>query len=213
MAAHSRTADGRLLQLYDAMTAGVTDGGAIYGAVSSLLYRLSLERDGIISRLRMDENTRFDVILPFWSATMLSLDITNGQFDRFSMATRAKVASLLSTYGFDVTWHIDESLAVGAPNEIAAAQAAGAQNGWPGGAEVRARMNAKGAVLHLDMGTLELGLVRDSSLNETNDYQMFGETFEGLVRIGPEDTVHVIDITLCPDGRVAAPETTEITCA
>lgn len=32
----------------------------------------------------------------------------------------------------------------------------------------------------VDGGTLELGLVRDSLLNATNNYEIFAETFEGL---------------------------------
>jgi hypothetical protein len=36
--------------------------------------------------------------------------------------------------------------------------------------------------LHLDYGTLDLGLIRDSQLNSSGDYQIFGETFENVVK-------------------------------
>ncbi len=43
-----------------------------------------------------------------------------------------------------------------------------------------------GTFLFLDGGTLDLGVVRDSALNKTNDYQMFLETFEGVAKLGAE---------------------------
>jgi hypothetical protein len=43
---------------------------------------------------------------------------------------------------------------------------------------------AEGTFLFLDGGTLDLGLVRDSTLNSTNDYRMFIESFEGVAKVG-----------------------------
>ena len=37
-----------------------------------------------------------------------------------------------------------------------------------------------GSVQFFDGGTLNLGVVRDSTLDGTNDYELFSETFEGL---------------------------------
>jgi hypothetical protein len=37
-----------------------------------------------------------------------------------------------------------------------------------------------GTFLYLDGGTLDLGLVRDSQLENVSDYQIFGEAFEGM---------------------------------
>jgi hypothetical protein len=45
---------------------------------------------------------------------------------------------------------------------------------------------AEGTFLFLDGGTLDLGIIRDSSLVGTNDYKMFVETFEGLAKVGIE---------------------------
>lgn len=43
-----------------------------------------------------------------------------------------------------------------------------------------------GTFLFLDGGSLDLGVVRDSTLNKTNDYQMFLETFEGIAKLGAD---------------------------
>jgi hypothetical protein len=40
--------------------------------------------------------------------------------------------------------------------------------------------------LFLDGGTLDLGIIRDSTLVGTNDYKMFVETFEGIAMVGVE---------------------------
>ena len=45
---------------------------------------------------------------------------------------------------------------------------------------------AEGSFLFLDGGTLDLGIVRDSTLVGTNDYKMFVETFEGVAFVGVE---------------------------
>lgn len=40
-----------------------------------------------------------------------------------------------------------------------------------------------GTFIHLDYGTLELGLVRDSRLQSANDFTIFAETFENVAKI------------------------------
>lgn len=41
-------------------------------------------------------------------------------------------------------------------------------------------------MLFLDGGTLDLGIVRDSTLNATNDAIIFAESFEQVAAVGPE---------------------------
>jgi hypothetical protein len=45
---------------------------------------------------------------------------------------------------------------------------------------------AEGTFVFLDGGTLDLGIVRDSTLVGTNDYLMFLETFENVAKVGVE---------------------------
>jgi hypothetical protein len=47
-------------------------------------------------------------------------------------------------------------------------------------------IGAPGAIIEMDGGTLDLGLVRDSVLNGTNDYQIFMEEWLGLCNRGIE---------------------------
>ena len=67
---------------------------------------------------------------------------------------------------------------------VLGAQVAGALNEFP--ASVVWYLFSEGTFLFLDGGTLDLGLVRDSTLNGTNDYKIFLETFEGVAKVGLE---------------------------
>jgi hypothetical protein len=67
-----------------------------------------------------------------------------------------------------------------------------------------------GAHLFLDGGTLDLGIVRDSTLNSTNDYQQFMETFEGHAFIGVESLW--VEQDICPSGTQALPKDLSTLC-
>src|SRR6185503_2072567 len=61
---------------------------------------------------------------------------------------------------------------------------------------------APGTWLHLDSGTLDLGVVRDSLLNSTNDFQVFAEGWENVAFVGVES--QVITTAICPSGTFSA---------
>jgi hypothetical protein len=63
-------------------------------------------------------------------------------------------------------------------------QSAAALLEWPDSFEWY--LFAEGSFLFLDGGTLDLGIIRDSSLVGTNDYKMFVETFENVAFVGIE---------------------------
>lgn len=67
---------------------------------------------------------------------------------------------------------------------------------------VYAYMYAPGTLLHLDEGTLDLGLVRDSTLNSTNQFTTFTEDFENVAFVGHE--VDEIALALQPTGSFSA---------
>ena len=64
--------------------------------------------------------------------------------------------------------------------------------------------------MYLDGGALDLGLVRDSTLNSQNDYQIFYEEFFGLAFIGLES--FKVTSNVCPNGLTAGTGTTR-SCA
>lgn len=206
MAAHSRAADGYLLDRLTTLSLANTYNVG-YGSLSVIIGGLLQAKASTISVLRMNPGTRFRALLPAWAADNLAWDLVNSQFGRFEIGPDG-VAGLLGRYNIDVSWYLDE--ATGDGQVFADEVTGGALDRFPG--TIEGYVFPEGTFLHIDSGDLELGLVRDSTLNSTNDFQVFGETFENVARIGPAQAAKKITFTACPTGEVAAPNGTAITC-
>jgi hypothetical protein len=202
IAAHARTAETNLLDGIGAASTAVTEGQE-YGAVSDLIGAILKAAAGMRSRHRMDATARFRAILPAWILDLLSWDLVNQQFGRFEF-TRDGVIALLRRYGVEPSFTLDGETGEG---QVFGAQSAGDLLGFP--VEVVWYIFPEGSFLFLDAGELNLGIVRDSVLNSTNDYQIFAETFENVAYVGVESLK--VTSVLCPNGEVAAP-TTAFTC-
>jgi hypothetical protein len=63
-------------------------------------------------------------------------------------------------------------------------QSSGPVNAWP--TSVVGYMFPAGAFQFLDGGELDLGLIRDATLNAANDFQFFSESFEAVLFRGGE---------------------------
>lgn len=200
-AAHARMAETYLLDGIDNASTQVTAAAATYGygALSNMLSQILVAGDAMKSRHRANPNMRLRAILPFWLRGMLVSDLRNSQFNRFDQSV-AGIEALLEQHGISVVWHLDTSTGDG---QIFGAQNAGALLTYPD--TVKWWLFPEGAFLFLDGGTLDLGIVRDSTLNLTNDFQVFFETFEQVAYLGIESLAIVS--TLCPNGTVAAPAT------
>lgn len=202
MAAHARTAEGLMLDAIKGYSTAVAQA-AQYGALSTMLAGILQARAGMISRHRMSSDARFQAWLPEWTAGLLVNDLENSQFDRFSYDLDG-VTGLLRSRGITPTFYKDEA---SGDSQIFPAQGAGALETWPN--TVAWGIAPVNSYMFVDGGTLDLGLVRDSVLNSTNDYQIFAETFENVAFIGVESLW--ITSTVCPSGTVANPATA-ITC-
>jgi hypothetical protein len=101
------------------------------------------------------------------------------------------------------TFYMDGSTGSG---QVFGAQAAGALLPYP--STVQVYMFVEGSFLFLDGGTLDLGLVRDSTLNSTNDYQIFAETFEAVACVGVEALK--LNLSICSDGTAAPTNATRV---
>lgn len=202
LAAWARVAETALL---DAMKAAATkatvaltpSGTASLGANAILLPSLLRAAAAIRSRQRMDPEAILDVWLPAWTLDLLTSDIVRSAFDRFS-ANDADIQRTIESYGLRVNWYWDGTTG---GNQVYGAQTNAAPLlEFP--TTVEFIMAPAGSFLFLDGGTLDLGLVRDSVLNKTNDYQIFGESWENLAFIGIE-ALHVT-VSVCDTGAVAA---------
>jgi UDP-N-acetylenolpyruvoylglucosamine reductase len=79
--------------------------------------------------------------------------------------------------------------------------------------EVLWRIFVEGSVQKLDGGRLDLGVVRDSTLDATNDYETFVEVFLGIANRGYANSIIQVLTTLCPFGGSAGSVDAHSLCA
>lgn len=203
LAAHARLAEQALLDGIASASTAVTST-AIYGAYSTLLDDFLFAAAGMRSRHRMAVNAKIRVLAPEWVGDLIAADLHNRAFADFQW-TRQNVATLLAKQDLLVTWYMDTATGAG---QVFGTQSAGVLLRFP--TTVKSYIFPEGSYLFLDGGTLDLGIVRDSTLNSTNDFEIFGETFENIAFVGPESLA--LTSTVCPDGTTG-PAATAITCS
>jgi hypothetical protein len=111
-------------------------------------------------------------------------------------------------------WHFDgqpESVAGGVSQVFAANKEAEAVKPFP--AKMVWYCFPEGAIQFLDGGRLDLGVVRDSTLDATNDYETFVEPFESVAFRGFTGGALQLVSSLCADGSTAGTRSTEGHCA
>lgn len=203
MAALARTTEGFMLDRIKALSINVTQAaiGAQYGAFASLVNTIVKAGAGIRYRLRMDRGARLQVLLPAWILDLLVADTAATQFDRFE--AQNALGGRLGAYNVSVAFFLDA--VTGGTSQAFAAEAAGAVDEFPD--DVQYAIHAVGQFIGVDSGSLELGLVRDSTLNSTNDFQIFGERFRNLAMLGPAQGALWITQDICPTGSFPAAAT------
>lgn len=181
LVAHARFAETRLLTRIGSLSTSVSTGAQL-GAFRDVLVAVEQAAAAYRSRHRLDDDTRLRAIFPAWFKNALRADLTKqipGDGEETYSLTEARINALFAARGINVTWALD-----GETGQIFGAQAAGALAAFP--TTVIWYLFSEGTFLFLDGGTLDLGIVRDSALNGTNDYKIFLETFEGVAKVGIE---------------------------
>ena len=190
-------------ELLNAVSAASTALGAgqIYGPTYSLLDQVSLIVTSFRARQRLAASRTLRVLMPFWATEIIRADIAaQGPGDglaRYSISD-AQIGDWFAARGANVTFFQDNTTTAGAPWT---APVAGGLQSWPNNLEWF--IFPEGSFLYLDGGSLDLGLVRDSTLNSQNDYQIFYEEFFGLCFIGQES--YKVTSQVCPNGAYAVP--------
>lgn len=188
---HAREAEQNLLsQIADASTAVTTT--SLIGFGRDFLVQIGRAAAAYRSRHRLEADAPLRAIVPAWVKDAMAADL----------ALNMPGDSLLNAYG-----EIDGYVAARNVNLTASldANVFGAQSS---GALIEFAdsftwyLFSEGSFLFLDGGTLDLGIIRDSSLVGTNDYKMFVETFEGIAFIGVEALA--ITSTISVNGVAAA---------
>lgn len=192
---HGQNADiiGDVVALADAVSYSGSGGGAIVGLLRYVSFHAAQYRE----KYRMNRSAPLEVVLPHWVRSALVVDhITRSSTTEYGVADSA-VDAWFAARNLNPQFVYDWQGISTAPDSE-----------YPASANVL--LYAPGTVVQLDAPAIDLGMVRDSTLNSTNDWQQFVETFAGVAKIGHEVRL-LQDVPVCPSGGVGAEES--ITCA
>lgn len=205
LVAHARFAEGLLLDSLKTLSTNVTTA-KVFGAARDLAEAVIRGAVGWRSRHRAPD-ARLRVLMPWWAPLMGAVDIMRGSDDADTIRQAQDLfTAMVGNAGVNVSFYLDTPSS--GVSQVIGAQAAAALDGWP--TTVQWAMFDEGHFLFLDGGNLDLGMVRDSTLNETNDFQTFAETFEGVGKHGVEALW--VTSTVCPNGEFQIPVDANITC-
>ena len=175
-------------------------GGAYVQFFQALRFHTALMRE----TYRMDIGSVLELAMPHWVVDALAADrVARDATLDFSIA-RAAVMADINSMGVRVQEVYDwqgQNLSGDQPGTTALGN-------FP--ASVDVLLWIPGSAVRLDGGTLNLGEVRDSTLNNTNNYQTFVETWEQVCFPGPLPWL-LDGIQICPTGGTGNRVT--ITCA
>ncbi len=183
------------------------------GATRDLLATVDLLKAQYIYSHRFSPNVAITVIFPAWVQDMIRADMArevahdnSGSINVLAI-TDAQIDDWFSVRGINVIWTLDALKAgtyarsgggsTSIPNQFFPLASVGENPVWPNqtanvGSPPASTftlawfMFVEGTFQFLDGGRLDLGVVRDSLLDSTNDYETFVEVFENLAYRGIE---------------------------
>jgi hypothetical protein len=173
---HAREAEQYLIGKIDAGSTAVTSGTLI-GFGRDFLVTVRKAAVAYRSRHRIAQSTQLKAIIPDWVYDAMAADLAIAMpGDKTLAVGRSEIEGYLS--------QLNVTLVASPDMTVYGAQGAAALLEFPDSFDWY--LFAEGTFLFLDGGTLDLGIIRDSSLVGTNDYKMFIETFEGVAKVGIE---------------------------
>lgn len=214
MVANARLAENSLLEKMFTLGKIMTKAAAVSYA-RDVLTVLDQLRAYYSWRHRCDDTQTFHVWLPRYVKDAIRVDMARGanyNGDWNLALADAQIDQWFSARNINVTWHLDGRIAASGDLDpgggtltipiqgYANVASLAAVPGFPASIEVLFAM--EGDYLFLDGGELDLGIVRDSTLNGVNEYQTFTEQFEGIASRGLESVR--LNLSVEPTGAAAA---------
>jgi len=223
MDAAARVAENNLLNLIAAACVpGVTAPVATtnLGATRDLLSTIYEVLAGYRNAHRIPRTQTMTAIFPDWVKELIRADLAreaahqqDSSWNSLSISDE-QVESLFTNAGINPVFHLDGQPAAGLSGGVSQAyglQAAGQILTFP--AKLVWYLFPEGQMQFLDGGRLDLGVVRDSTLDATNDFETFVETFEGLAFRGFNNGALQMVTVLCANGQAAGSVSTSGLCA
>lgn len=200
--AHARFAENRLLTQITTASKDVYST-KLLGAVRDTVVVLDKMIAYYRNYHRLSDEAPLRLILPLWAKYFMRADMARqmvGDGLETIAVPDSRITSWFTARNVNVTWHLDgidpADLTVPEPDVVVPNQAyplltdGSAVPPFPGA--ISGLLFREGDWLYLDGGTLDLGTVRDSTLNGQNRFQTFSESFEGTAFRGIESFQLVI---------------------
>jgi chemotaxis protein histidine kinase CheA len=188
---HAREAEQNLLAKIAAGSTAVTTSSLI-GFGRDFLVQVGRAATAYRSRHRLEADAPLRVLIPSWVKDAMAADLALSMPGDSTLNAYSEIDGYLSARGVVVSYSLDQNV-YGSQGAAALLEFADSFTWY---------LFAEGTFLFLDGGTLDLGIIRDSSLVGTNDYKMFVETFEGVAKVGVESLA--ITSTINVNGAAAA---------
>ena len=172
---HAREAEQNLMTKIGAASTAITSTSLI-GFGRDFLVQMGRAAAAYRSRHRLETDAPLRAIIPGWVKDAMVADLTIAMPGDNTLNAYAEIDGYAASRGVNLCTSLDAT--------VFGSQSAAAMLEFPD--SFVWYLFAEGSFLFLDGGTLDLGIVRDSTLVGTNDYKMFVETFEGVAFVGVE---------------------------
>jgi hypothetical protein len=163
---------------------------ATFGAGSAVISALLLEANDYRQIHGLCAGETLDVTAPYWLSDLIKADVArqDGTLNGIgALPTDADVDSFFAAANLNLKY-IDHWQYFTHPALT-----------WP--TTVQLLISYPGSYVRFDGGRLDLGVVRDSTLNATNDYTaVWFEEFYAVGRRGPQG--RLVTVSVCPTGEV-----------
>ena len=176
---HAREAEQYVISKIEAGSTAVTSGTLI-GFGRDFLVSVRKAAVAYRSRHRIAQSTTLTAIVPDWIYDAMAADLALAMPGDGTLSVgRGEIEGYLA--------QLNVNLVASPDMTVYGSQGTAALLEFPD--SFKWYLFAEGTFLFLDGGSLDLGIIRDSSLVGTNDYKMFVETFEGVAKVGIEALV------------------------
>lgn len=207
MAAAARVADNNLLNLIAEKCVENVTFSEKLGATRDLLTLLFATVEMYRSVHRLPDTQALTGIFPRWLKGLIKQDIAresshsqNNYYDALRIPD-SYVEDMIADTGINPIWHLDgqtTSVSGGVAQYFLTDTKAAEYKKFP--TKMVWYFFAEDMIQFLDGGRLDLGVVRDSTLDATNDYETFVETFEGIAFRGFTNGALQLVTELCASG-------------
>lgn len=166
---------------------GVSMNAVNSSAAGSILNAVDLQVADYRSQYRMSVNSVLEAVFPLWTRELIRADLAMRNGVNLTNVSDADIDAHFATRKVRAQFVHDYQPLFGMGPAVE----------WP--ATVSFLVYAAGAYVRGDGGTIDLGVVRDSVLNATNDYTAaWTEQLYLVAKVGP--TAREVEVTLAVDG-------------